>query len=257
MNCGEIKLKDPQKLYEFLRYSVSACTELARSLRFDKTHKWHVNLLLLYGSVLEIAASICILIEEKSPIGIPILLRSMLEAFLDFNNLKVDRNYGYRMDATHIKEWIKLLKASKDGNPYLVGLTNSKNIVDVLSDYEKQFEELINEGYKPLQVFEKFKLANLNQEYLSFYNCLCCDTHNNIRSLILRHADITVDQTDYQLQFFSPSDLNFLVVYIDSCISILIDITEMLHKTFESQMIVETEKLVAQFAEIRKPWQLE
>ena len=52
MGREEMPLRDPKKLYGFLRHSISVCTELARALQFDKTHKWHVNLVSLYGSML-------------------------------------------------------------------------------------------------------------------------------------------------------------------------------------------------------------
>ncbi len=256
MGSEEMPLRDPKKLYGFLRRSISVCTELARALQFDKTHKWHVNLVSLYGSMLELANSICVLVEGDSPIGIPILLRSMLEAFVDFSNLKETRTYGYHMDAAHVKEWIRILEEAKRGdNPYLAEISKLPNLDNILSDYKKQLEELENKGYTPLSHFQKFDKSNQTKEYRSFYNFLCCDAHNNIRSLISRHADIAEDHSDYQLQFFPPIDLDSIVHYIDSCLGILIASTEMIHKALGSPMTSEVEQLATQLSEIRKPWQ--
>ena len=213
-----------------------------------------MNLISLYGSMLELANSICVLVEGDSPIGIPILLRSMLEAFVDFSNLEATRTYGYHMDAVNIKEWIRILEEAKRGdNPYLEGISKLPNLDKVLCDYKKQLEELKEKGYSPLSHFQKFDKSNQSKEYRSFYNFLCCDAHNNIRSLISRHADITDDQSDYQVQFFPSVDLDSIVHYIDSCLGILIASTLLIHKALGSPNTYEAEQLAAQLSEIRKP----
>ena len=43
MESEKENLRDTKELYEFLPISISECTELARVLKFDKTHKWHVK----------------------------------------------------------------------------------------------------------------------------------------------------------------------------------------------------------------------
>jgi len=255
MESEEKPLADPEKLYGFLRRSITDCTELARVLKFDKTHKWHVNLISLYGSMLELANSICVLVEGGSPIGVPILLRSMLEAFVDFSNLAETRTYGYHMDGSNIKEWIRILEEAKRGdNPYLADISKLPNLHAILSDHKKQLKDLKRKGYSPLPQYQKFEKSHQSKEYRSFYNFLCCHAHSNIRSLISRHADIADDESDYELQFFSPTDLDSIVHYIDSCLGILVASTESIHKALGSSMAPKAEQLVAQLSEIRKPW---
>ena len=255
MESEKENLRDTKELYEFLPISISECTELARVLKFDKTHKWHVNLISLYGSMLELANSICVLVQGDSPIGVPIILRSMIEAFMDFSNLAATRTYGYHMDAANVKEWIKIFEEAKRGeNPYLADISNLPNIDEILSDHKTQLDELKEKGYSPLSIFQKFDTSNQSKEYRSIYNFLCCDSHNNIRSLISRHADIADDKSDYQLQFFAPVDLDTIFHYIDSCIGILINSTVLIHKALESPGISKAEQLAGKLSEIRKPW---
>ncbi|MDL2122848.1 MAG: hypothetical protein LWX51_07135 [Deltaproteobacteria bacterium] len=113
---------------------------------------------------------------------------------------------------------------------------------------------LKDKGYSPLSHFQKFDKSDQSKEYRSFYNFLSCDAHNNIRLLISRHADITDDKSDYQIQFFSPVDLDSIVRYIDSCLGILITSTVLIHKALESPITSDAEQLAAQLSEIRKPW---
>jgi hypothetical protein len=179
----------------------------------------------------------------------------MVEASVDIINLKADRTYGYYMDATNLKEWIKIFEEAKKGdNPYLADISKLPNLNEILCDHKKQLDELKDKGYSPLSHFDKFAKANQAKEYRSIYNFLCCDAHNNIRSLISRHADINDDQSDYQLQFLAPINLDSIFHYIDSCIDILINSIVIVHKALESPMTSKAETLATQFSEIRKTW---
>jgi len=244
-----------KKLYEFFCLAIIRCTELAREFRFDKTHKWHMNLVSLYGSILELSHAISISVGSDSPIGVPILLRSQLEAFVDFTNLASDRKYGYNMDAAHLNEWIKILREAKPGgNPYLKGMSEALDLDAILGSYEGQVEKLRADGYRPLNNFEKFERSGQAQEYRSFYNFLCCHSHNNIRALIERHVAILADGADIEVQFFPAVTLAELVQYFDSAVGILIGATKVIHEALESPRLADVELLAEKLSDLRKPW---
>jgi len=181
---------------------------LTRSLRFDKKHPWHLNLVLLYGTMLELMGSACILIREGVAIGVPILLRSAVEANIDFTNLSADRQYGYHMQAAYLREWINILREAKSGqNPFLKDVAQRPDLGDLLAQDEKELARLKEEGFTPLQQKEKFKRANLGPVYRSVYNFLCCHSHNNIRALLARHVNIATDKADFQVDLYAQSIL--------------------------------------------------
>ena len=152
--------------------------DLSSHLRFDKTHPWHLNLVSLYGTILELHGSACVLIRGGIVIGVPILLRSAVEANLDFVNLAAEPKYGYRMKASFFKEWIKILEDSQTtSNPFLSGFTNHPATTDILDGFKEERQQLKDEGYEPLNVYEKFDIADQNDVYKSVYNFLCCDSH--------------------------------------------------------------------------------
>ncbi len=72
-------------------------------LRFDQRHPWHRNLIALYCCLIEYSDSLIFLIENQKNIAIPLVFRSLLEAFVEFKNLAEDRNYGNYMEAITIK----------------------------------------------------------------------------------------------------------------------------------------------------------
>lgn len=255
MTPEERECEDAKRLYEFFGRAIVTCTELARDFHFDKTHKWCMNIVTLYGSILELAHAIHLQISADSPIGVPILLRSQLEAFVDFTNLAADRKYGYHMDAAHLNEWRKVLKEAKtSANPYLKDMSEFKDLDSALADYERQLAELASKGYRPLKQAEKFERSGQAQEYRSFYNFLCCHSHNNMRALMDRHVAILAEGTDIEVQFFAPAVLTDLLQYFDSAVGILVAATIGIHEALESPRKADAELLAVQLAELRKPW---
>jgi len=98
--------------------------------------------------------------------------------------------YIDHMTASYVGQWLTLLKEAKKGtNPYLASISASQDLDRQITDHEKQVRQLEARGKKPLGVFERFKQANMVDEYRLLYNFLSCDSHSNIRALISRHID--------------------------------------------------------------------
>ncbi len=243
------------KLFDFFREAIFKCINLARELHFDKTHKWCMNLVSLYGSILELSHAIMVSISGDSSIGTPILLRSQLEAFVDFTNLASDRKYGYHMDAANLSEWNKILREAQTGeNPYLQGFSEKIDLDQLLTDQEAQLEKLKSEGYPPLNIFQKFERSGQTQEYKSFYNFLCCHSHNNMRALIERHVAILDGGADIEVQFFPLTTKADMLQYFDAAVGILVTATLKIHEALESPKKAEAQSLCEELAEKRKPW---
>jgi len=240
---------------KLLGLSLQTCTELAKSIHFDKSHKWHFGLVTLYGSILELSHSICILTKNDSPIGIPILLRSLLEAAIDFNNLSNDKKYGYNMDAALLHQWILVLEeAQKNSNPFLSTLSTLPDLPSQLETYRKKLSTLKSNGYKVLSQSEKFKISNMTFDYKSIYNFLCCETHNNARTLYSRHAKLSEDSLDFEVEFFSEIDPADTLPYIDSTLGILLSTSETIHQKLETGFSVNLAPLSEHLKNLRKQW---
>jgi len=243
------------ELFEFFQETILKCTNLAGELHFDKTHKWHMNLVSLYGSILELSRAIMVSISDDSSIGTPILLRSQLEAFVDFTNLAADRKYGYHMDAANISEWIKILReAQTQENPYLNGFSEEVDLGQLLIEQGEQLEKLKKDGHLPLSIFQKFERSGQIQEYKSFYNFLCCHSHNNMRALIERHVAVLDGGADIEVQFFPLTSLADMVQYFDAAVGLLVTATIRIHEALESPVKDEAQILCDELAEMRKPW---
>jgi hypothetical protein len=105
-----------------------------------------------------------------------LIFRSFIEAYADLKNLHEKAEYSYYMDASYHKQWIKLLKEAKNKpNPYLKDISQVGNLDEQIQEHEKEFADLKNKEYNPLNVFQRFERAGMEDEYRSLYNSLSSD----------------------------------------------------------------------------------
>jgi hypothetical protein len=207
------------------------CLNFSEQLRFDKHSKLHFALVSLYGSIIELVGCMLILMRNNAKLGIPSLFRTFLETYVEFHNLVRDPSYGYFMEASSLKEQLKLLKiAKKKDNPYLANISSLPNLLTIISKYERQDINLRKLGYKLISIYERFKRANMTEEYESIYNFLSRDSHSNISALLDRHADI--DGNDYRLTYYKNEPIEKYLQYMDLAAGLLISATKDIHDHF-------------------------
>jgi len=217
------------------------CLALLSELKFDKHHALHFGLVSLYSSLVELVGCILILLNNNGKLGIRPLFRTFLETYVEFHNLAQDPKYGYTIEANDLKEWLKVLRAAIDKNPYLAGIGALPNLTSIIDDSESELQILKKKGYEPISIYDKFRRAEMEDEYRSLYNFMCTDTHSNKRALINRHAEIA--DGDYNLVvYMNSSDESFLPV-MDSAAGLLASATICLHELFGSAAVAEAKLL--------------
>jgi hypothetical protein len=157
--------------FKFMCNAHEKVFNLVDRLHFDKKHPWHLNLVSLYGTILELTGSACILIREGMPIGVPILLRSALEAYADFKNLAANKEYGFFIKASFLDQYIKMLEEAENRvNPYLNGIEEFSDKNNLLEIFQVELNEIKKKGYSSLNIKDKFSKANLEQLYMSWFS---------------------------------------------------------------------------------------
>lgn len=175
----------------------------AKHLKFDKRHSWHRNLIALYCSLVEYSDSLVYLAENEKSISVPLVFRGLLEAYVDFKNLSEDSSYGYHMEASYAKEWLKVIEvASQKRNAFLAGMGEDPALDAQAQEHTNKLAELRDKGYAALNQFEKFHKARMVDEYRSVYNFVCSHSHNNIRSLVDRFFVINDAENDFEMALF-------------------------------------------------------
>jgi hypothetical protein len=177
-----------------------------KTLSFNRKDPQQLYSVCLYTRLVEIASGCKALLEKNSLVGIPIFLRSMFEADIDLTNLMKCRDYSKRMLASFLKEKLRLTKeaASSKLNPFLAAVRTSRNPADDLKETQDEIDRLAAEKHGPIDIRCRAELAGKIDEYLSVYNMLCLDTHNNIRSLKDWHLE-EVGSDDYHAVAFKQT----------------------------------------------------
>lgn len=81
----------------------------------------------------------------------------------------------------------------------------------------------------------------MEKEYNSLYNSLCCDSHNNLRSLLDRHLGF--DSDGFAMVFYKEYATEDAAVYIGTNAELLVRATEKIHEVLRS----EVQAVVAQY----------
>ena len=168
---------------EFVATVIDGIQAAARRVGFRPDDMAQIYAIALHLTIVELLAACFLLAEKQQGTGIPILLRSMYEAFVDLENLVRDASYVDHIDAANLKQFEKLVAAAKRGNPRLAGLEKRWKLVEMLDSFRAQQIALKQTGKSALRIEDKCRLAGRETEYESIYGLLCLDTHNNVSAL--------------------------------------------------------------------------
>ncbi len=236
---------------------IESVLDSASHLSFNKEIAQHLFAVSLNGSIVEVAFSCMILLKKKQYIGIPILLRNMLEAYVDLVNIVQDHNYSKYMQAVYFKEQCNFLKKAIQGgkkNPYLEALAEDRKLPEAYESACAKLEKLRNDGFKKLKVLERFELAGAEDLYNSIYPLLCRESHNNLSSLEKRHLKKSGDA--YSIEYFKEWEQNEIIILIDSMAGIVVAAIKECYKLFDSkdhETLQETEAALLALREITVP----
>jgi len=207
-------------IFEALKAFHDRLLSLAGTLRFNKRNPVDLHRVALYGTLLELTGCMIHLLEQKGCTGVPSLFRAFLEAAVELRNLTTDAGYIDHMTASHVEQWLKVLKEAKKGtNDYLKSIAASPDLDAQIAAQEKQKSELEARGKRPLKVFERFQRANMVNAYRSLYNFLSCDAHSNIRALIRRH--IERDNNDFKIVYYKDEPIESFLPTLNNTAELL------------------------------------
>jgi len=240
----------PEQVLDFLKRAHDELQPLSTKFTFRKDYSQHRNVIALYGSIFELTGSMIVLIDRRLITGVPVLLRTVLEAYVDLYNLSENPAYGYALELGYIKEWMKILNEAKKGkNEYLVSISEAPTLDASISAWQKKKQELEAKGNRSLNVEQKFQRAKMEKEYRSIYNSLCSDSHNNLRALIDRHVHL--NDEDFEVVFYkayTPEDSEH---YVGMAVEILVRASERVHTFFGSPVQKEVEAYRTKLDELR------
>jgi len=208
-------------------------------ITFDKFNVQHLYLMCLYGRIFELGVSTLNLMKANDHAGVPVILRSQLEALVDFANLIEDKNYVKTIAATFVDQKKRLYKnLEKHLDP--------SEVPPVSNDGPEKAAE----GYKPLKIWERFRNINLEKTYITAYFILCDYGHNNLSVLEHRHLEKTDD--DHKVVFFKDEPLLIFFRFALTLGATLVDCHKILMNFFGKPLGSKSNQICSKFSQLRE-----
>lgn len=240
----------PEQVLNFLKRAHDELQPLSTRIDFSKDHPLHRHIVALYGSIVELTGSLILLTDHRLISGVPVLLRSVLEAYVDLYNLSENPTYAFSLQLSYLKEWLNILhEASSGKNEYLTTISKAPDLAATISAWQQKKRGLKDKGYKSLNVENKFQRAGMEKEYRSIYNSLCSDSHNNLRSLIGRHVERK--ESDFEVVFYKAYTPEDSAHYIGTAAELLVRASEKVHAFFDSPVRKEVESFRIELNELK------
>ncbi|PBB31108.1 DUF5677 domain-containing protein [Mesorhizobium sp. WSM3882] len=230
-----------QVMFGLLVDMMNDTMRLIQKVEFNKGSRVHRAVMALYASIIEHTDSAMLLRTHGRAAGIDTILRTNLEAFVDLVNLCNDPAYYNQMLALYHKDWLALTQGGLDGNPFLDFFKEDPGSAQRVEYHKAALAELQKLG-PTLNVFDRFQLAGLENEYRSVYKDLCGHSHNNINSLSDQHF---VGNTENSLEvvIFAEMGKEALLSSLDQFIAILGTAGYIVHHYFKSPVAKEAAAL--------------
>jgi hypothetical protein len=213
-----------QFAYEAMRVVAAA----AGKVHFQSDDKPQVYAIALHATIIEQFHSCIALVEANATTALPNTVRSVFEATVDLENLLQDRAYHQHMEASNLKQMIKLM--SHADLPILKGLRDKHDIDTELVQHRERFEELKEAGFDQLHVRTKFERADRLDHYNTLYGLYCLDSHNNITALAERHFGSAEDA----MTLFREMDEASVSARMTFSMECVIASAVMIHATFRT-----------------------
>lgn len=225
----------PQEQHpEYLEFLMKLVPELiirSKQLTFDKEDRFDQYAVMLYASIVELANSVCRLVAIGEPTGSRTLTRTALEAFVDLKNLMDDQEYVKHLDAKSLTEWLKTYEIAVNGNEFFVSLAEVPGLTERIEAERAELDKLKEQGFRPLNVFERFDRAGMDDIYQSVYRWFCSDSHNSFRGLMGRHLEIS-DDGAIALHILKETPSEYHLPVIDVLSGFLIDSSQLVHARY-------------------------
>ncbi|ODA96602.1 hypothetical protein BFX40_29680 [Mesorhizobium sp. SEMIA 3007] len=219
-------------MFALLVDTMKDTVRLAPDIKFDKGKQVHRAIMALYVSIIENTDSAIVLHRAKRSAGLETILRTNLEAFVDLSNMCNDPAYYNQMLALYHKDSLDLMQHGLAGNPYLDFFKKDPEAAHTLEEHKTALAELQKLG-PTLNIFDRFRLAGLENEYRAVYKDLCSHSHNNIKALSDKHfAGET--EAEIEVVLFADIGKEALLACLDYYVTILSQAAFFVHDYFKS-----------------------
>jgi hypothetical protein len=228
---------------------------LVKGLHFYPGNRQHLLAGALLGRILEEAEGIYAMLERRDSACGFILLRSLLEAYVDLLNVANDPAYVEFMFAAMLDQQQYLLEAvleKSSQSPFLAELAGSKESAFQLEWVRSKLKELEGRQVKPLKVRQRFERAGQLSYYQGPYSHLCWESHNNLNVLVSRHLRET--DAGIEIRGFDVIEDKDTQLISDTTAGIAANCAATVKELLEGKPVLGLDQLTEALSELRELW---
>lgn len=202
----------------------------------------HSYLMSMHCTIIELSSCCIELLKIGQATAVPVIARSVLEAYADLKCLLQDENHWRFMHARHLNDKENFIKAAREGNPILADYSRQINVGEEWSSVQAELAALKTEGVEPItSIKRKFTKAGMKAEYESMYALLCNDAHNSQSALVSRHLE--EDGDGFRITLFKEQSIEEVAASIDVIAGTLACSVADVVRFFSNEEVVEIQQL--------------
>jgi hypothetical protein len=184
-----------------------------------------------------------------------ILVRSLLEAFVDLINIVDDPGYDEVMHASFLEQQKRRIGiAQKRGttNPYLRSIVGNSTVLQHGQWIDAELASLKQKGVVPLNVKDRFERAKLLDLYDGPYSSMSQQTHSNLGALEERHIDVL--PTGVTVTYFREITDDHAQMILDSAAGVLANSVSAVKSLLEGYPPKGLEGISEELRKLRALW---
>ena len=213
MDNAILKIELSQRLIAFLSKAHNSLLAATPTIKYKTNEPQQIIAVVLFGSIIQLSGDMVTLLQRERTISIPILLRTIFEAFVDIKNVCIHKTYWKSLLLENNENWIIMLQKSNDkDNDYLSRIAELPDRDERIARLRDDIRAIKKEGTKVKSIKEKCNKAAMNKEYQALYKALCMHSHNNLSALMHRHVEDMQDIT--RLSFYKSVNYEHVDPYI-------------------------------------------
>ena len=139
-------------------------------------------------TIAELHIGVIAVLNSRAQSHAPVLIRSMHEALVDLKNIVENPAHVDQIRFDNAVQALKTFKGFRDDPEMQDEQDVQKTLGEWFAKEQKTYDELSEKGFKSLTVFDKFRNGGMTGEYSTAYRFLCSFSHNDLNTLIARHA---------------------------------------------------------------------
>ncbi|MCJ8350890.1 DUF5677 domain-containing protein [Moritella sp.] len=226
-------------MQQVLKNTIDYSTDKAVLFQFESRSKLAAYSMGIYCTLIELSESFHTLIQSQNYTGSLSIYRSFIENFVDLKNLKLNGFYVNQLDHGSYEQEKRMLKAAKQGNVYLTSIAKYADDKTPKIEAEIKLLKESNEFKLCKNIYEKFCLAGMEQEYRGLYPTLSAESHCSLDAIFSRHFEYDPANNKVNLVIHSKDKDNDYEIYIANLANYLITAGILVANILEGQQLNE------------------